>query len=83
MPPLPAHARQVWAIFLELHSDRTSGFNAPNGITAADMLAWEQLNRTHLTPWEQTVIRQLDRVFFDHLAKHQPGNKTPPPPHAD
>lgn len=47
------------------------------------MLAWQQINRTHLTPWEQTVIRQLDRVFFDHLAKHQPGNKKPPPPHAD
>lgn len=78
MPPLPAHARQVWAIFLELHNDRGSGFSAPNGITAAHMLAWEQLNRTRLTPWEQDAIRQLDRVFFDHVAKHQPGNKTPP-----
>lgn len=78
MPPLPAHARQVWAIFSELHSDRGSGFSAPNGITAAHMLAWEQLNRTRLTPWEQDAIRQLDRVFFDHVAKHQPGNKTPP-----
>ena len=78
MPPLPAHARPVWAIFLDLHNDRGSGFSAPNGITAAHMLAWEQLNRTRLTPWEQDAIRQLDRVFFDHVAKHQPGNKTPP-----
>lgn len=79
MPPLPAHARPVWAIFLDLHNDRGSGFSAPNGITSGHMLAWEQLNRTRLTPWEQDVIRQLDRVFFDHVAKHQPGNKTPPP----
>lgn len=71
-------------MFLDLHAERGAGFSAPNPITSACMLAWEQLNRTRLTAWEQSAIRAIDRVFLEHVAaqqqQQQPQRHTKPPP---
>lgn len=66
IPDPPALAQPVLVVFWELHQQRGRGMSgAPLCIDNAALVAWEQLHRTRLTPWELHAIRLLDTVFFD------------------
>lgn len=61
-PPLPAGVELLWQAFAELHGTRRgSGFGL-DPIACADVLAWQRMSRTRLTPWEVETLLLMDRA---------------------
>lgn len=71
VPPLPREVRGLWADFCRLDATRTgSGFGV-NPIDEARLLAWQQLHRVRLSPWEIEQIQMLDVLSMNALAEEQ------------
>lgn len=74
-PPLPYCLRHLWEWFGEL-ADARSGGMGPGPITFQDIDAWARLTGRHPTPWEVSVIRQLDGLWLSIMPDQ---NATSPP----
>lgn len=76
VPELPPGASEVWAAFCRLDNTRTSNGFGVDAITEARLVAWQQLHRVQLTPWEIECIQMLDILSMnDHAEQQQAKNK--------
>lgn len=71
VPPLPREVAGLWRDFLQMDATRPgSGFGvAP--IDEARLLAWQQLHRVVLTPWEIDQIQMLDLLALSAYAEEK------------
>ncbi|WP_146203698.1 hypothetical protein [Azospirillum sp. TSO5] len=60
---LPWDLRHLWEWFSEL-SDARGGGMGPSPITYQDILAWSRLTGRRPSPWEVSVIRELDSLWL-------------------
>lgn len=74
-PPLPAALSHVWGWFIELSRARTVGM-AANPITWADMDAWSRLTQARPTPFEVSLIQDLDACLLGVVRENKPRPKT-------
>lgn len=63
-PPLPFPLRHIWQWFFELSDARSSGGMGPASISYQDIAAWSRLTGHRPSPWEVSVIRDLDRLWM-------------------
>jgi hypothetical protein len=76
VPELPPGTSEVWAAFCRLDNTRTSNGFGVDAITEARLVAWQQLHRVQLTPWEIECIQMLDILSMnDHAEQQQAKNK--------
>ena len=61
----PAPAGRLWRVFLELTASRQSGYGSPQPITYAEILAYDTLMGGTLAPWEVSLIKSLDILYFE------------------
>ena len=61
---VPEAARYILHWFLELHGERQNNGFAPCALTSMQIIAWRDLNRIHISPWELGVLRQLDNCWL-------------------
>jgi len=74
-PPLPQSAARIWQLYGELAGERDyAGMGQPLRIKARDILAWRQLYRRSITPYEARLIALLDGEF---LAAQSDQDRTP------
>ena len=78
---LPESCYDVWSWFIELHNTRTStGFGA-NPITYSDMHSFFALNCIQPEQWEIKLIRAMDNIVLEQIAKESArAAKTNKPP---
>lgn len=74
-PPLPYCLRHLWEWFGELAEARGGGMG-PSPIGYQDIAAWAKLTGRRPTPWEVSVIRQLDGLWLSIMPDQ---NATSPP----
>lgn len=63
-PPLPPVAERAWQVFGELSGTRASGMGGIGAITYAELLAYQTLTATRLTPLDVALVREADAVFL-------------------
>jgi hypothetical protein len=68
--PLIEAVEYLWQYFIQLSNVRTSNGFGPNGISFAEIYAWQQLTGQSLDCWELDVVLQLDQLFLANYAKH-------------
>ena len=54
----------IWAVFLQLHSARSSNGYSANPIPYSEIVAWCALTRVRLAPWEIATLRSVDLAFL-------------------
>lgn len=64
LPPLPVACRGVWELFAEMHAGRGVGMG-PEPINETRLLAWQQLHRIRLSPWEIEAIGLVDNAWLN------------------
>lgn len=62
VPPFPVALGYIWRAFCRLHARRSSGFTI-NPITWPDIDAFTRLSGQRLTPWEISLVEELDDLF--------------------
>lgn len=62
-PPLPPVAEVAWRVFGEVSATRTSGMGGIGAITYTELLAYQTLTDTRLTPLDVLLVREADQVF--------------------
>ena len=55
----PPHTEYLWAIFNSLGRASSQGFE---GISQAEIAAWQSNHRARLTSWELETLKALDHV---------------------
>lgn len=63
-PTLPQATAAVLQAFLELSECRSMGFQLPNPLTAADILAYYQMHPICDAPRFFALVKSLDTVFL-------------------
>jgi hypothetical protein len=58
-PPLPPGTGHLWQWFWELDSGRGGDFGV-KPLSFVEILAWCRLMRTRLTPYEISIIKEMD-----------------------
>lgn len=61
----PVEIFYIWSWFLELHAGRPSNGLARCSLPYSEILAWATLTGSYLTPWEVSVIKQLDNAWLE------------------
>jgi len=56
-------------LFNEIAATRGSSGFGPLPLAAAEILAWSQLKRTNISPWEFDMIRLLDQTYLGICAE--------------
>lgn len=69
VPPFPDLVTHVWAAFLELHNGRTYGMSGPNPISYDTIYFWCCMTGIELTPWEISVIKDLDNEYIKAMGE--------------
>jgi hypothetical protein len=70
-PSLPEGCEELWRVFGELHSCRTSNGFGPNRITYTDVDAFQRVTCIRLKPWELDAIRRADRAYLNEWQSRQ------------
>jgi hypothetical protein len=63
-PKLSFEVQHVWQLFCDLNRTRRAGFNGPEPLSYAEMLAWSELTGMRIRPWEIEVIMALDHEYM-------------------
>lgn len=63
-PPLPPDAVHAWRVFSELSGTRSSGMGGVGAITYSEMLAYQTLTDTSMTPLDVALVREADHAFL-------------------
>ncbi|MFZ6755756.1 phage tail assembly chaperone [Undibacterium sp. Ji50W] len=69
-PPLPPGCDILWRTFCVLHNSRGGGMG-PAAISPANIVAWQQLYKVQLSPWELDTIERLDNIALAFLNESQ------------
>lgn len=69
VPTFPDLVTHVWAAFLELHNGRTYGMSGPNPISYDTIYFWCCMTGIELTPWEISVIKDLDNEYIKAMGE--------------
>jgi hypothetical protein len=67
-PDVPYELEYIWNWFLKLSRKRQSGFG-PGPITSEEIVYWCVRQGVTFTPFEHTVIDQLDDLYLSHQYK--------------
>jgi hypothetical protein len=65
------YAQAVMAVFQSLSGGRQPGFSGPAPLGWSDMKAWCELNEIYLLPYEVQLLKMLDLVELNALAKQR------------
>jgi hypothetical protein len=78
-PPLPpACVRYLFTIYGRLRRRKGSGGFGPQAIEFCDIEAFQRLTAANLSPWEITVLEDLDDLFlFEKSKPPEPGRDKP------
>ena len=68
-PDFPEVLSYIWTWFTELHNARPRTGMGASPITYSEIAAWSSLTRVAPSPWEISVIKQIDGVFLNVSAK--------------
>lgn len=63
MPPFPEALRYLWTAFLTLRRRVSPSMGGPAVISLPDIMAYCQLYRIRLAPWEVETLTMLDDVM--------------------
>lgn len=74
---LPLVVRPLWNVFTELHEGRGQGVNGPSPITWQDIDAFQRVAGISLSRWEVSMIRALDAVALQSVAKSKAAGPEP------
>lgn len=69
-PELPFELAYIWDWFLKLSRKRQSAMG-PNPITSEEVLCWCARQGISFTPFENSVIDQLDDLYLSHQYKKE------------
>lgn len=70
-PELPEGVSYIWQWFHAIARRRTSSGFGPNPITHQDIVAYAQLYRVDIDPWEAELICSIDDLFLASLQKKE------------
>lgn len=62
-PPCPENAAYLLGYFDELSSGRQVGMGL-SPVSFSDMMAWSNLKKVELEPWEVDALKRLDMLFM-------------------
>ncbi|MFN9087348.1 MAG: hypothetical protein ACK6DP_12365 [Gemmatimonas sp.] len=65
-PPLPPIAARAWQVFGELSGTRSAGMGGVSAIPYTEMLAYQTLTGTTLTPLDVALVREADAAFLSY-----------------
>jgi hypothetical protein len=63
-PPLPPVAARAWEVFSHVSGTRSSGMGGIGAITYTELLAYQTLTGTTLTPLDVALVREADQAFL-------------------
>ena len=63
-PPLPPVAVRAWEVFSQVSGTRSSGMGGIGAITYTELLAYQTLTGTTLTPLDVALVREADQAFL-------------------
>lgn len=64
VPPMPAGAQYLWAVFHAIRRRIGAGMSGPQPISWADIDAYVRLKKFPLAPWEIGLIEDLDDIYL-------------------
>lgn len=64
LPEVDSMQMDIWEKFLSLHRGRGHGINGPCPLSYQDILAWTQVTRRSLEPWEVEVVMAVDQTYL-------------------
>ena len=83
-PPQPPYTEVGWELFWRLHATRGVTEMGLAPITYAEMVAYERLTRTRMTPFDVLCVREADDALLcetrDRITSAQAATPAPPSP---
>ena len=71
VPPFPALAGDLWAVYAELHSWRAWGELGPVRLSWRELEGYSRVSGYRFDPFSLGVIRQLEDTFFAVQAENK------------
>lgn len=82
-PPFPPGTEDAWTHFLALHSTRPIGAHGPTGIPYSELVAYQHVTETALTPLEVACIRAADEAYLARAYERMAAGRDAAPPAED
>lgn len=70
-PEIPFYLEHIWGWFWQIHRGRTYGMSGPNPLTWPDIQSWTNLLQTTIRPIEVEILKEIDNVYLEYVAKKQ------------
>lgn len=63
-PPMPPVAVRAWQVFADLSGTRSGGMGGIAAISYTEMVAYQTMTGTRLTPLDVALVREADGAFL-------------------
>jgi len=71
IPPVPIGTQPILDTFELLHATRQAGGFGISPIPLSEIVAWQEVMRIRLTPWEVETILLIDRAAMNELMEDE------------